>query len=195
MSAMRKIFMHMCGRPQGVLGRLGGIIMAHANEECGAWVAELLEIGQNDSILEVGFGPGVIIQRLSNLASAGYVAGIDPSREMVEQARARNATTIRSGRANLQRGSVESLPFDDDTFDKALAINSMQVWPDPAAGLREMRRVMKPAARVALGFTAHSGQPNKGLTEILMAAGFTKANVVEREKCFCALALKPRGSK
>jgi ubiquinone/menaquinone biosynthesis C-methylase UbiE len=191
MSVMRNIFMHMCGRPQGVLGRLGGIIMAHTNEECGAWVTELLEIGLNDSVLEVGFGPGVIIERLSKLASAGYVAGIDPSREMLEQARGRNATTIKSGRVDLRRGSAESLSFDDNTFDKTLAINSMQVWPDPAAGLREMRRVMKPAARVALGFTAHSGQPNRGLTEILVAAGFTKANVVEKEKWFCALALKP----
>ena len=65
MSVMRNIFMYMCGRPQGVLGRLGGIIMTHANEECGAWVTELLEIGLNDSVLEVGFGPGVIIERLS----------------------------------------------------------------------------------------------------------------------------------
>jgi ubiquinone/menaquinone biosynthesis C-methylase UbiE len=63
---------------------------------------------------------------------------------------------------------VEKLPFDDNTFDKALAINSMQLWPDPAAGLREIRRVVKPGARVALGFTPHSGQPNKGLTEILV---------------------------
>ena len=47
------------------------------------------------------------------------------------------------------------------------------------------------AVRVALGFTAYSGQPNRGMTEILMAAGFTKVNVVKREKWFCALALKP----
>ena len=96
---------------------------------------------------------------------------------MVEQARARNASAIKGGRIDLRQGSVERLPFDDNTFDKALAINSMQLWPDPAAGLREIRRVVKPGARVALGFTRHSGQPNKGLREILLAAGFTKANV------------------
>jgi ubiquinone/menaquinone biosynthesis C-methylase UbiE len=142
-------------------------------------------------VLEVGFGPGAIIHRLSKLTSAGHVAGIDPSREMVGQAGARNAIAIKSGRVDLRRGSVESLPFNDNTFDKALAINSMQVWLDPAAGLREMRRVMKPAARIALGFTPYSGQPNKGFTEILVAAGFTKANVVEKDKWFCALASKP----
>jgi ubiquinone/menaquinone biosynthesis C-methylase UbiE len=86
---------------------------------------------------------------------------------------------------------VESLPFDDNSFDKALAINSMQVWPDAVAGLREIQRVVKPGGKIALGFTPYSGQPNKGLTEALLAAGFMKARVVETAKGFCALANRP----
>ena len=35
------------------------------------------------------------------------------------------------------------------TFDKALAINSMQVWSEPVGALREMRRVMKTGSRGA----------------------------------------------
>ena len=92
MSTMRNILMRMFGRPRGFLGRLGGIIMARTNEECGSWVIKLLDIGPSESVLEVGFGPGVIIQRLSNLA--GHVAGIDRSHEMLQQARARNAEAI-----------------------------------------------------------------------------------------------------
>jgi ubiquinone/menaquinone biosynthesis C-methylase UbiE len=168
---------------------LGGIIMAQMNEDCGAWVADLLEIGPNDNVLEVGFGPGVIIQRLSKLALAGHVAGIDSSQEMVAQARARNAAAIERGCVDLRRGSVESLPFDDKAFDKVLAVNSMQVWPDPAAGLREIRRVMKSGAKVALGFTPYSGRPKEGSTEILTAAGFQQAKIVERDDWFCASAL------
>ena len=191
MSVMRSVLLRLFGRPQGIPGRFGGLIMARMNADCGSWVSDLLEVGPNDSVLEVGFGPGVVIQRLSSLAAAGHVAGIDQSREMVEQARSRNATDIQSGRVDLRQGSVESLPFDDGSFDKALAINSMQIWPDAVAGLREIRRVMKPGGRIALGFTPYSGQPNKGLTEALIAAGFTKARVVETPKGFCALATKP----
>jgi ubiquinone/menaquinone biosynthesis C-methylase UbiE len=165
--------------------------MTRMNEACGAWVTELLEVGSNDTVLEIGFGPGVIIQRLSQLAPSGHVAGIDPSREMVEQGCARNASAIQDGRVDLRRGSVDSLPFDDRSFEKVLAINSMQVWPDAAAGLREIGRVMRPAARLALGFTIYSGQPNKGLTELLTSAGFTNANVKVKDKWFCALASKP----
>jgi ubiquinone/menaquinone biosynthesis C-methylase UbiE len=191
MSVARSILMRAFGRPEGVLGRLGGIIMARTNEKCAAWVMDLLEIQRSDKVLEVGFGPGVGIRLLARLASAGYVAGVDPSGEMVEQATARNADVIRSGRVDLRHRSVESLPFEDNTFDKALAINSMQIWPDAVGGLKEIRRVMRSGGRVALGFTPYSGQPNSGLTETLNEAGFTQTHVVESDEGFCALATKP----
>ena len=189
MSILRDIFLRMFGLPQGVIGRLGGTIMARTNQKCGAWVTHLLEIGPRESVLEVGFGPGVVVQRLSN--QARQVAGIDPSQEMVQQARARNAGAIEGGRVDLRRGSVESPPFDSNTFDKAVAINSMQVWPDPVAGLREISRVMRPGGRIGLGFTRYSGQPSEGLTETLIAAGFTEAQVLGKDKDFCALAVRP----
>jgi ubiquinone/menaquinone biosynthesis C-methylase UbiE len=154
-----------------------------------ARVTELLAIGPSESVLEVGFGPGVIIQRLSNLAR--HVAGIDPSQEMVQQARTRNAEAVRSGRVDLRHGSVESLPFDSNTFDKVIAINSMQVWRDTGAGLREIRRVMRPGGRIALGFTPYSGQRSEGLTEGHIAARFTEAHILEKDKDFCALAMRP----
>jgi ubiquinone/menaquinone biosynthesis C-methylase UbiE len=191
MSVARSILMRMFGRPRGILGRLGGIIMARTNQQCAAWVIDLLGIQPNDSVLEVGFGPGVGIQLLAKSVSGGYVAGVDPSEEMVQQAKARNVKAIESGRVDLRYGSVESLPFEHDTFNKALAINSMQVWPDAVAGLREMRRVMKLGGRIALGFTPYSGQSKSGLPEMLTAAGFTEAHLVEAEEGFCALAIKP----
>jgi ubiquinone/menaquinone biosynthesis C-methylase UbiE len=139
--------------------------------------------------LEVGFGPGVAIKRLSEVA--GHVTGVDQSREMIAQALARNANAIKSGRVELRHGSVSSLPFADNTFHKAMAVNSMQIWPDTIAGLREMRRVIKSGGTIALGFTPYSGQKNEGLTDELTAAGFTKAQVVEKGRNFCALATKP----
>jgi ubiquinone/menaquinone biosynthesis C-methylase UbiE len=165
--------------------------MARMNAECGVWVIDLLQIGSNDSVLEIGFGPGAVVDRLTKVTTRGRVAGIDPSPEMVEQACARNITAIQSGRVDLRRGIVESLPLDDDRFDKVLAINSMQVWSDIGAGLREIRRVAKPGARIALGFTPHSGQTKEGLPEMLTAAGFAGASVADEPRMgFCVLARK-----
>jgi ubiquinone/menaquinone biosynthesis C-methylase UbiE len=182
MSVTRNILMRAFGRPQGMLGRLGGIIMARINTEFGGWVSDLLEVRLSESVLEVGFGPGTVIHHLAALAAAGQVAGIDPSPEMVHQARARNATAVRSGRVDLRHGSVESLPFRDNSFDKAMAVNSMQVWPNAVAGLQEIRRILKPGGKIALGFTHHSGQPDKGLETALAAAGFTGVHIVEADK-------------
>ena len=165
--------------------------MAGTNRKCAAWVIDLLDVQPNDKVLEIGFGPGVGIQLLASPAPAGYIAGVDRSKEMVAQATTRNKKAIESGRVDLRHGSVASLPFADNTFDKALAINSMQVWPDAVAGLREMRRVIRPGGEAALGFTPYSGQPSSGLAETLTAAGFAKARVVERDKNSCALAIKP----
>jgi ubiquinone/menaquinone biosynthesis C-methylase UbiE len=191
MNVGASILMRTFGRPRGILGRLGGIIMARTNQQCAGWVIDLLDIQPNDRVLEVGFGPGVGIQLLARSASAGYVAGVDYSEEMVDQATARNVKVIESGRVDLRLGSVESLPFEDNTFDKTLAINSMQVWPDTVAGLREMRRVIRSGGRIALAFTPYSGQPKSGLPEKLTAAAFTAAHIVETDLGFCALAIKP----
>jgi ubiquinone/menaquinone biosynthesis C-methylase UbiE len=109
--------------------------MARANHQCVAWVLKLLEVQPNHNVLEVGFGPGVGIGLLTELASAGHVAGVDSSIEMVDQAKARNGKRIKSGRVDLQYGS--NVQFEAYMFDGALAISSMQVWPDTAAGLRE----------------------------------------------------------
>jgi ubiquinone/menaquinone biosynthesis C-methylase UbiE len=183
--------MRMFGRPQGSLGRLGGIIMARMNQKVAAWAIDLLGVHPSDRVLEVGFGPGVGIELLAKSGSSGRVVGVDCSKEMVEQATVRNARAIEAGQVNLRKGSVERLPFEDETFSSALAVNSMQAWPDAVAGLREIRRVMKPGGKIALAFTRHSGQPKSGLTDTLTAASFSGVRVAETDDGFCALATKP----
>lgn len=50
---------------QGLLGKIDGAMMAHSNRRCVVWViADVLRIQANESILEVGFGPGVGIECL-----------------------------------------------------------------------------------------------------------------------------------
>jgi ubiquinone/menaquinone biosynthesis C-methylase UbiE len=189
-SFLARILLRMFGRPQGVLGRLGGIIMARMNRNLAGRTIALLDVQPHDRVLEIGFGPGVGIELLSGVVSSGHVAGVDVSEEMVEQARMRNVEAIQRGKVELRRGSVEALPFAPEMFDKAMAINAMQVWPDAVAGLRESWRVLKPGGRVALGFTPYAGQPRAGLTDVLTTAGFAGAQVVDIERDFCALAIK-----
>jgi len=191
MGVAPNLLMHTFGRHRGVLGRLGCHIMARTNEKCAAWVVALLDIQPNDKALEVGFGPGVGIQLLVRSASAGYIAEVDSSVEMVKQAAARNAKAIESRLVDLRYGSVERLPFEDNTFDTAMTIHAMQVWPNAATGLREMQRVLKAGGKIALGFTPYSGRSKNGVAETFMTSGLVEARVVESDTGFCAMAHKP----
>jgi ubiquinone/menaquinone biosynthesis C-methylase UbiE len=190
MTVGKRILMRLFGRPRGSLGRLGGIIMAHTNKKVAAWAIDLLGVRPTDRVLEVGFGPGVGIELLAEVAFSGRVVGVDCSQEMVEQATARNASAIDAGQVEMRKGSVEQLPFEDALFDRVLAVNSMQVWPDARAGLREIRRVMKPGGKIAVAFTQYAGQPKSGLTQVLAAADFPDGRLAETDDGFCALATK-----
>ncbi len=110
------------GHPRGLPGRLGGMIMARSTGFRNAWIISLLDIQHDDHVLEVGFGPGMVIQSIAAIATEGFVAGIDASLLMVQQASS-NEEAIRDGRVQLLQGSALALPFEDATFDKALSIN------------------------------------------------------------------------
>lgn len=71
-------------------------------------------------------GRAILAPRVASIP----VAGVDQSQEMVRQAAARNASSLRNAKVDLRHGSIERLPFADETFDKVFAINSMQVWQD-----------------------------------------------------------------
>jgi ubiquinone/menaquinone biosynthesis C-methylase UbiE len=191
MALLRGLLMRAFGRPEGLLGRIGGVMMARGNRDCAAWVVDLLAIEPQHTVLEVGFGPGIGIALAAAAAPAGRVAGIDPSRDMLAQAKRRNDEAIRAGRVDLHLGTADTLPFADGGFDKAFAINSMKVWPDPLAGLRELRRVLRRGGRVALGFTPPSGQKKDRLVDALAAAGFAYPKLEETDTFFCALATRP----
>jgi ubiquinone/menaquinone biosynthesis C-methylase UbiE len=134
--------------PRGALGHVAGWLMARQNVPTNAWVVELLEVGPEDRVVEVGFGPGLALAR--NAERAAQVAGIDRSELMVAKARRRFATAIRAGRVDLRHGTVEQLPFADQAFTRAMAVNSLQFWPSVEAGLRELRRVLAPGGRLVL---------------------------------------------
>ncbi|MEV0731364.1 MerR family transcriptional regulator [Polymorphospora sp. NPDC050346] len=48
-----------------------------------------------------------------------------------------------AGAAPCVAAAAESLPFEDQSFDAAMAVSTVHHWPDPVAGLREMRRVAR----------------------------------------------------
>jgi SAM-dependent methyltransferase len=86
-------------------------------------------LGDARSVLNVGAGTG------SYEPTGREVTAVEPSAEMIAQRP--------PGAAPVVRASAESLPFDDGSFDAAMAVLTAHHWTDLDAGLDEMRRVAR----------------------------------------------------
>jgi SAM-dependent methyltransferase len=109
-------------------------------------ILEALALGPGDHLLEVGCGGGLLLR--DALGTGARATGVDHSEEMVDLARhlAPDAEVLLAG--------AERLPFAAQTFT-ALAMSAVFFFlADPVAVLRECRRVLRPAARVAIFTTA-----------------------------------------
>jgi SAM-dependent methyltransferase len=102
-------------------------------------------------VLDVGCGPGVVTRLLSDRPGAGPVSAVDPSPSFVE------ATRARLPDVDVRQGAAESLPWDDDTFDAAVAGLVVHFMTDPVGGLREMGRVTRPGGVVAASVWDYAG--------------------------------------
>jgi ubiquinone/menaquinone biosynthesis C-methylase UbiE len=154
------------------------------------WVAGLLDVQPADRVLELGCGPGVAVAALAGRATRGLVVGVDHSPVMIRQAGRRNRAAVQAGRVRLIHAPVERLslgdkPFDgpfNEPFDAALAVNTLGMWPEPAARLRELARLLRPGGRIALvsqprcpGATAAtSSAAAEELAALLTEAGFAR---------------------
>ena len=197
---MKQILDAAFAHPRGLLGRLGASIMARSKER-NTWIISLLDVQPTDHILEVGFGPGTVVQSLATIATAGFVAGIDASELMVKRASKLNVQAIQQGHVQLQQGDALTLPFEEATFDKALSINSVQIWPDSLTGLKEMRRVLKPVGLINIALQPvwvrkddEVRQIGKDLLAQLARAGFQHTRLefksMKPMACVCALGAK-----
>jgi ubiquinone/menaquinone biosynthesis C-methylase UbiE len=99
-------------------------------------------LGQPARLLDVGCGTG----RYAELASGrlgARVWGIDPSQEMLAQARRREG----AGRVGWKLAEAEHLPFKDGWFDAAHAHLVLHALRDRPAAYRELARVLQPGGR------------------------------------------------
>jgi SAM-dependent methyltransferase len=100
-------------------------------------------LGDARTILNVGAGTG------SYEPPEHHVLAVEPSALMRSQRLPDAAPCV--------AGSAENLPFDDQSFDAAMAVCTTHHWQDPIAGLREMRRV----ARRVVVFQGDTSDPSQ----------------------------------
>jgi SAM-dependent methyltransferase len=127
-------------------------------------------------VLEVGSGPGRLAVRLVREAPGMKLSGVDISGAMVERAARRAAGAGLSERVRFEVGDVAALPLSDQEFDGVVSTLSLHHWPDPASGLAEIYRVLKPGGEARIYDLAHwLWPPARGgdrLTQLAAASPF-----------------------
>ena len=101
-----------------------------------------LDIRPDIALLDVGCGTGMAAQLASQRGAT--VSGLDASENSLEIARERTPE------GDFRAGDLETLPWEDDSFDIVTGFNSFQFASDIVAALREARRVTKPGGRVSM---------------------------------------------
>ena len=132
------------------------------------WGLEHVTIGKEFAILDVGCGGGATVSRLAATASDGLVCGIDYADGSVAVSRRKNAALIAAGRVDILKASVSQLPFDPGTFDLVTAIETHYYWPDLAASMLEIRRVLKPGGTLMILAESYRGSRFDALQRVVM---------------------------
>ena len=100
-------------------------------------------------VLEVGCGPGSFAEDIENVD----LTCLDPSKEMLKVAE------VRVNRARENRGEepasyvqaiAESIPLEDNTFDRVFCLFSFRDFQDKRKGLEEIFRVLKPGGQLVI---------------------------------------------
>jgi len=158
-------------------------------------ILRALNARPGERFVEVGCGTGNLT--LAVVGATGHGVGVDPSVGMVSAARAKPVPPGRG--AHFVVGAAEALPLTDDSFDVAASSISMHHWVDLGAGLREVRRVLRPGGRVVLADVAprglgraaalvtglgshrdHSAFRPEGLAAAVREAGFRRVRLLRR---------------
>ncbi|KQZ98481.1 SAM-dependent methyltransferase [Mesorhizobium sp. Root157] len=110
-------------------------------------------LAKGEKVLDVGCGTGSLTFALAKSAHLGTIDAIDYSPVFVEAAQRRNTDP----RINIRQGDACALPYEDGTFDRAMALLVLHFVPEAGKAVAEMRRVVRPGGVVAAVVWDHLG--------------------------------------
>jgi SAM-dependent methyltransferase len=104
-------------------------------------VLSKMRLAASDNVLDVGCGSGWLSRRIGKTVSEGRLVGMDISDEMIRIARRNSAD---QHNLMFMVGEVAEIPWQPDFFSHVISVESAYYWPNPAAGIKEIFRVLRP---------------------------------------------------
>ena len=129
-----------------VYDRLGAILSLGLERRWRTAVVETAGIRPGDAAIDVAAGTGKLAAVLADrVGPFGRVVAVDVSPQMVQRGTANTRDLVQ---LEYMLGDALALPFEDARFDAATIAFGLGTLPDLTAGLRELRRVVRPGGRV-----------------------------------------------
>ncbi len=143
-----RAFQDWAGVPSGPLGWISAHTVLNAGPGSYPAVADALQLGHDDSLLELGCGAGGFLSGQADRVHS--VAGIDLSDIQVGLARKRLGERIAAGTAQIVHGDAAALPWPDASFTVVTCMSAFEAFPDPPRVVAEVFRVLRPGGRAVL---------------------------------------------
>lgn len=105
------------------------------------------DLQPHEQVLDVGCGTGELEWLHLQTQPQQVMCGIDLAEAMLTVARQKCSPF---SHVSFQSGTAAALPYGDRTFDVILSASAFHYFPDPAAALKEMGRVLKPSGRLVI---------------------------------------------
>jgi ubiquinone/menaquinone biosynthesis C-methylase UbiE len=140
------------GNPVGNLGRFVGWLMSIKNRDRAKWTIEKLNFKTTDYILEIGYGSGASFKVVADQLKSGFIAGIDHSPIMLEQATKKNRENIDGKKAEIKCGTVWDLDYPEEYFDIIFGSNVHFFWKNPTKEFQKLYSFVKQDGRLIMVF-------------------------------------------
>ncbi|MCR8846772.1 class I SAM-dependent methyltransferase [Rossellomorea sp. SC111] len=130
-------------RPKGILGWVVGKVMEFDNRKINNWSIKQLAIEKDHRILEVGFGPGYCIKRITDRFPDTFVDGVDLSETMKDAAQSKNQQAIEKGRVRLFVQDISQFELNDVQYDRIFSVNNYPLWNNHKQALSHLYTMLK----------------------------------------------------
>lgn len=158
-------------RPHGIVGRLFAILMERMNERAYRWTVDRLRTEGPQSLYEIGFGTGRMLELAVQRLGVQRLRGVDPSDLMVSAATRRLRRFKRKVDVDLRIGDDTAPFWQSETFDAIAALHSFQFWSDPARTLAALREQLSAKGRLVLVLRQHGKNPPQWLPNPISRSG------------------------
>ena len=108
------------------------------------------DLREGERVLDLGSGGGIdVLLSARRVGPTGFAYGVDMTDEMLDLAR-RNAAEAGATNVEFRRGTIEELPFDDESVDVVISNCVINLSADKPAVLAEIFRVLAPGGRIGV---------------------------------------------